>query len=87
VYFNNEGSVVYNAAALGVILDPEDNTQKFFGGYETADRRRQNLNNEDGHSDDVLALSVSTDRTIAVSGQNGPSPTIFAWSTSDGSMI
>jgi len=60
--------VVYNAAALGVILDTKKNTQQFFGGGETADRRRLNINHENGHSDDVLAVSVSLDRKIAVTG-------------------
>jgi len=40
VYFNAEGNAVYNAAALGVILETSSNTQTFFGGGETVDRRR-----------------------------------------------
>ena len=79
--------VVYNAAALGIVLDLPSNTQTFFGGGETADKRRENKNREEGHSDDVLALTISADRTIAVSGQNGPSPTMFAWHSSSGDMI
>ena len=33
-WFNEAGQAVYMTAALGVILDPESNTQKFFGGGE-----------------------------------------------------
>jgi len=32
VYFNSKGEAVYMTAALGVILEPKSNTQKFFGG-------------------------------------------------------
>jgi len=32
IFFNNSDQVVYMTAALGVILDPSSNTQKFFGG-------------------------------------------------------
>jgi hypothetical protein len=34
VYFNADGQVTYMTACLGVILDQESNTQKFFGGNE-----------------------------------------------------
>jgi microtubule-associated protein-like 6 len=32
VFINKEGNAVYMTAALGVILDPRTNTQKYFGG-------------------------------------------------------
>ena len=32
LFFNNSNQAVYMTAALGVILDPSSNTQKFFGG-------------------------------------------------------
>jgi hypothetical protein len=35
-HFNSEGNAVYMTAALGVILNHGDNTQKFFGGGEVA---------------------------------------------------
>ena len=34
VYWNSQGQAVYMTAALGVVLDPSSNTQKFFGGGE-----------------------------------------------------
>ena len=34
VHFNSEGNATYMTAALGVILNHGDNTQKFFGGGE-----------------------------------------------------
>ena len=32
VFINKEGNAVYMTAALGVILDPRTNTQRYFGG-------------------------------------------------------
>jgi len=34
VHINKDGEVVYMTAALGVVLDHNSNTQKFFGGGE-----------------------------------------------------
>lgn len=34
LYYNADGNLVYNVATLGVILEKETNTQKFFGGSE-----------------------------------------------------
>jgi len=68
-------------AALGVILDHKANTQRFFGGTEvTRD------NNFSCHTDEITCLSVSSDRTTAVSGQH-PDPQIFAWDALTGEKI
>ena len=45
VYWNSAGSAVYMTAALGVILDPQSNTQKFFGGGEV-DSTAKNVAND-----------------------------------------
>jgi len=44
LFFNRQGNAVYNAAALGIILDYESNTQQFFGGGECKDARREAKN-------------------------------------------
>lgn len=46
-----------------------------------------NSNKAGGHSDDVTALSISMDRTLVASGQNGQQPLIFVWSAMDAKMI
>ena len=55
-------------AALGVILDHKANTQRFFGGTEVTTN-----NNFSSHTDEISCISVSSDRTTAVSGQH-PDP-------------
>lgn len=57
-------------AALGVVLDHENNTQTFFGGGEVDDSRRKasGPGTRDCHNDDILGLAISPDRTWAVTG-------------------
>jgi hypothetical protein len=55
-------------AALGVILDTGSNTQKFFGGGVVDNTAKNVANDENAHTDDITSLSISEDRTIAVSG-------------------
>lgn len=71
-------------AALGVILDIGSNTQKFFGGGQVDNTSKQNANDDNGHTNDITALSVSQDRSTAVTGQVGSSPAAFTWDSSSG---
>lgn len=84
VYFNASGKAVYMTAALGVILDHENNTQKFFGGGEVDSTAKNVANDMKHHTDDVLCTRISPDRATAVSGQNGSKPTIFTWDAETG---
>jgi len=73
-------------ACLGVILDHESNTQKFFGGGEVDDERRGEQNDQKMHNDDILGLEISPDRSFAVTCQRGPTPTCFSWDSATGEM-
>jgi len=84
VYWNSANQAVYMTAALGVILDKDSNTQKFFGGGEVENTAKNRAKDMDHHTDDVMAISVSPDRATAVSGQVGSSPTIFCWDACTG---
>jgi len=84
VYWNNAGSAVYMTAALGVILDPQSNTQKFFGGGEVDNTAKNVANDQAHHTDDVMCIRVDNARTTAVSGQVGSKPTIFTWDACTG---
>jgi len=81
LYFTSTGKVVYNVAALGVILDPNTNTQKFFGGGSTGKSI-----SPDQHDDDIVCLSISPDRKYAATGQVGPKPTLYIWDTETGKL-
>jgi len=67
-HFNAQGQVVYVTAALGVILDPPTNTQRFFGGGETSGKSRTVINDTSFHTDHISAIALSTDRRFAVTG-------------------
>lgn len=71
-------------AALGVILDQSSNTQKFFGGGEAETTNKIQANDMNVHTNDIMALAISQDRSIAVSGQVGSAPVIFAWDACSG---
>lgn len=46
LYYLKDGKVLYNAAALGIVLDVENNTQTFFTE----------------HIDDITAIDLSPDK-------------------------
>lgn len=63
------GEAVYPTAALGIVFNYNDMTQKYFGGGKTDfGGRKQDDESKDGHSDDVTALAMSFSRKIVVSG-------------------
>jgi microtubule-associated protein-like 6 len=67
-------------AALGVIMDTNTRNQKYFGGgEEISGGNKQIIKGQYGHSDDILALAISADRTKVVTGQLGTEPMIFVW--------
>ena len=53
VKYSNDGKIVYHAAALGIVLDKESNTQTFF----------------EGHDEDMVALAIHPNRNIVATGQ------------------
>lgn len=71
-------------AALGVILNQQSNTQKFFGGGQVDNMAKNVSNTNDAHSDDITALTISSDRKWAATGQVGSSPVAFVWDATTG---
>lgn len=67
------------AAALGVILDPETNTMKVYGGKETKMIAKNEADDSKFHLDDILSLDVSTDRKLVATGQVGKAPSVHVW--------
>ena len=86
-FLSDTKKVVYMTAALGVVLDPNKNTQKFFGGSTISAKNPQNSNLE--HNDDIISLAISTDRKYCATGQiaeKGLPPSIFIWDTKECKM-
>lgn len=73
-------------AALGVILDPASNTQKFFGGGKCESSSKQESNDLKCHTDDLMCVAMNSEGTMAASGQNGKSPACFTWDAVSGQM-
>ena len=57
------GNLVYNAAALGIVLDIETNTQKYFNK----------------HNDDITAIDMAPDGFTIATGELGAKPLICVW--------
>ena len=68
VHFNSNGNACYMTAALGVVLDQNSNTQKFFGGGEVENTSKQTANDECGHTNDIMCLKVCNERAMAATG-------------------
>lgn len=86
VHFNSEGNATYMTAALGVILNVGDNTQKFFGGGEVENTSKQTASDMKSHTNDILCIKLNRDRTTAATGQNGSRPVLFTWDACSGEM-
>jgi hypothetical protein len=66
-------------AALGIVLDPETNDMKVFGGVETKMEAKNVSDDSKTHMDDILSLDISTDRKMIVTGQVGKAPSVHVW--------
>ena len=84
VAWNESGKAVYMTAALGVILDPNSNTQKFFGGGEVENTSKQTANDNNGHTNDIMCSKICNHRKFAATGQVGSQPTLFTWNAETG---
>jgi len=80
IFLSSDKNIVYSVAAVGVILNPADNTQSFFGGKTIAEAVNQ-------HDDDITCLSISKDRKKVASGQAGRKPKLFIWEADTGEYI
>jgi hypothetical protein len=56
------------SAALGIILKPEDNTMQVYGGIESKMEAKNEADDTKVHMDDILALDISLDRKVIVTG-------------------
>lgn len=74
-------------AALGVILDQNSNTQTFFGGGQVDMKAKNRSDDALCHTDDITSITISSDRTLAASGQVGSAPVAFVWDAQTGQMV
>eukprot|EP00826_Nyctotherus_ovalis_P040247 TRINITY_DN3944_c0_g1_i25.p1 TRINITY_DN3944_c0_g1~~TRINITY_DN3944_c0_g1_i25.p1 ORF type:complete len:639 (-),score=140.57 TRINITY_DN3944_c0_g1_i25:288-2204(-) len=80
LFFTADKNIVYPVAAMGVILNPANNNQGFFGSCSIAYADRQ-------HDDDITCLSISKDRRKVASGQAGKKPKLFVWRADTGEYV
>ena len=70
VYFNSSDEICYMTACLGVILNKDSNTQKFFGGGEVDNTSKQVASSANHHNNDITCMDINTmgGRNLAVTG-------------------
>ena len=66
--YTSTGKAAFMAAASGIILDPEANTMKVYGGLETPMVAKNVADDSKTHMDDILCLDISVDRKTIVTG-------------------
>jgi len=79
---NSTDEIVYPAAALGVIRNTKDNSQKFFGGHCMDKNQAKYVDNWGCHQDDITNIDYQKDpkgRDICVTGEMGAKSTIHVW--------
>ena len=70
-YTANPDIIVYPSGAMVVLLDKSSNSQRFLGAGD--------LREVSGHSDDILALTLSQNRELLATGEVGINPLICVW--------
>nr|XP_036847784.1 echinoderm microtubule-associated protein-like 5 isoform X5 [Manis javanica] len=65
LFYTQIGEIVYHVAAVGVIYNRQQNTQRFYLG----------------HDDDILCLAIHPVRDYVATGQVGRDPSIHIWDT------
>jgi WD40 repeat protein len=78
-YTDKSNEIVYMTAALGIVLNTDTNTQRFFGGGDKSKLK--------GHDDDVTALAIHPKRKYVATGQVGKDPLICVWAAQDCSLL
>jgi len=78
LHFNANGKLVYGQAAIGIVLDIEENTQSFFGSGDT-----KIIRGKEANTDCITAIAKHPDGKIFATGQNGKNPSICIWDSTE----
>lgn len=80
LFYNWKRRPVYMTAAMGIIFDPGYRKQVIFGGGEAIKMNRKQLDTSlEGHTDDIMCLTMDSSKKLVATGQVGTSPYIFIW--------
>lgn len=66
-------------AAVGIVMDTDSKKQRVYGGKEVVMGPKNIGDQTSFHRDDILSLSISVDRKLVVTGQQGSTPSIHVW--------
>ena len=72
-YTSQPNEIVYMAAAVGICMNTQYNSQRFMGAGESKQAN--------GHTDDITALCVHPDKEHIATGEVGKNPKVIVWSS------
>ena len=76
LFFSSNNKVVFTAGALGIVLDPISNTQRFFGGIANSSKTSPMITQ---HTSTINSIAISSDRKNVATAQIGKFPLICIW--------
>jgi WD40 repeat protein len=72
IYWGSKpNTLIYPAAAVGIVMDATNLKQKFMGAGNTK--------TANGHTDDITCLSVDPQKKLVLTGSLGAQPLILLW--------
>eukprot|EP00826_Nyctotherus_ovalis_P045422 TRINITY_DN5031_c0_g1_i4.p1 TRINITY_DN5031_c0_g1~~TRINITY_DN5031_c0_g1_i4.p1 ORF type:complete len:629 (-),score=192.32 TRINITY_DN5031_c0_g1_i4:135-2021(-) len=74
--YTENREIVYFAAAVGVVLDPATNAQRFFGGIGISSSMQGLIKQ---HSNKIMCMAIDSSRRYVATGQIGKYPSLFIW--------
>lgn len=72
-YGASDSTIIYPAAAVGIVMNTKTLEQKFMGAGNTK--------TANGHVDDITCLALSPNKKLAVTGSLGKQPLLLLWDT------
>lgn len=75
-FTSDSNEIVFMTAAVGVVHNISQNTQRLFGGNE-------NRHTKNFHSDDIVSLAIHPNRKLVATGEVGKNPSIFVWDSTN----
>ena len=81
LFWMDSNTIIYISAALGIVHEIYEHTQKFLGGYESK-------SDSNCHDDDIISIDyISCPVQMVATGQRGIKPKILVWSPNDPKII
>jgi len=76
--YTSNREVAYFSAAVGIVLDPQNNAQRFFGGIGISSKPQGIIVQ---HTHKIVCMAIDSSRRYVATGQIGKYPSVYIWDT------